>query len=182
MNSDFDLTNKKSSNTIILVVLIIVLLWILSNNKRVENFVSKTKSNITVTKLEELKNKLIKLESSKKDILWRLGAENGKNMINNLNAKIKEINDQIKLENKIQNIIKKYPELVRKQNIFLEKKKKTVDMLNSSIDERDRIKSSEERNEIIESMLNETITRYQNILNVIKTEEEQIRKQTLEMQ
>ena len=125
-NSDFnlnlDLKNKDTLNTIILILLIIVIIWFLSNSKSKENFLSiKKKSNIKVTKLEELKDNLKNFESTKEDLIWRYGPNS--QMLENRNKKIKDIKDRIELENKIQNIINKYPELVTKQNKILEKKK-----------------------------------------------------------
>ena len=182
--SDSDLTNKSSFNLIIVVILVIVVLWVLSKNKSTENFISiKKNSNITVTKLEELKNNLKNLESTKEDIIWRYGPNS--QMLDNRNKKIKEIKDRIELENEIQNIINKYPELVTKQNKILETKNNIVPRLNSDIDNKELYLMQTpiiQRNERTIRMYNESITKGKNILNVMNKEEQQIRKQALKMQ
>ena len=87
--SDSDLTNKSSFNLIIIVILVIVVLWVLSKNKSTENFASiKKNSNIKVTKLEELKDNLNNLESTKEDLIRRYGPNS--KMLENRNQKIKE--------------------------------------------------------------------------------------------
>lgn len=181
--SDSDLTKKSSFNLIIVVILVIVVLWVLSKNKSTENFISiKKNSNITVTKLEELKNNLKNLESTKEDIIWRYGPNS--QMLDNRNKKIKEIKDRIELENEIQNIINKYPELVTKQNKILETKNNIVPRLNSDIDNKELYLMQTpiiQRNERTIRMYNESITKGQNILNVMNKEEQQIRKQALKM-
>jgi hypothetical protein len=183
-HSDSDLSNKSSFNLIIIVILVIVVLWVLSKNKSTENFASIRKnSNIKVTKLEELKDNLNNLESNKKDVLWRYGPESI--MLNNVNEKIKEIKNRIELENKIQNIINKYQELVTKQNKILETKNNIVPRLNSDIDNKNLYIMQtpiRERNQRTVRMYNESITKGQNILNGMNKEEQQIRKQALEMQ
>ena len=182
--SDSDLTNKSSFNLIIIVILVIVVLWVLSKNKSTENFASiKKNSNIKVTKLEELKDNLNNLESTKEDLIRRYGPNS--KMLENRNQKIKEIKNRIELENEIQNIINKYPELVTKQNKILETKNNIVPRLNSDIDNKELYIMQTpimQRNERTIRMYNESITKGKNILNVMNKEEQQIRKQALKMQ